>query len=222
MKRIAILGAGRFGSSLATALAEAGEEVVVIDRNGSLVQALSGSVSFAVQGDATNARALEEAGVKECDIAVVAIGSNIEASTLATANCKELEVPVVIAKASSELHGRILKKLGADQIVFPDRDSAKRLAKAVSNYGALDLLELSEGVSLAEIDAPEVCSGKSLAQADVRKKYGVTVICVRRLDENPKKPRAIVVLGPNDVIRADDRLIVFGSAHDIDALTGRR
>ena len=135
---------------------------------------------------------------------------------------KELGIPQVYAKASSELHGRILKKLGADQIVFPDRDSAKRLAKAVSNYGALDLLELSEGVSLAEIDAPEVCSGKSLAQADVRKKYGVTVICVRRLDENPKKPRAIVVPGPNDVIRADDRLIVFGSAHDIDALTGRR
>ncbi len=221
MSRVGILGGGRFGASLAEALAEAGEEVLLVERNGALVQTLSGKVTWAVQGDATNARSLEEAGLKECDTAVVAIGSNIEASTMATANCKELKIPTVIAKATSELHGRILKKLGADQIVFPDRDSAKRLAKAMTNYGAIDLLELSEGVSLAEIDVPESCREKSLAQADLRKKHGVTVLCLRRLDENPKNPRSIVVPGPNDVIRENDRLVVFGTAHDIDALMGR-
>ena len=99
MKKIGIIGAGRFGMSMAQALSESGVEVVLMDRNGSLVQSASSIVTHAVQGDATNARALEEAGIGECDVAVVAIGSNIEASTLATANCKEIGVNEVIAKA---------------------------------------------------------------------------------------------------------------------------
>jgi trk system potassium uptake protein TrkA len=100
------------------------------------VQSAVNTVSSAVQGDATNARALENAGVKECDVAVVAIGGNVEASLLATANCKELGVPTVISKASSELHGRILKKIGANQVIFPDRESAYRLARSVMDSEA--------------------------------------------------------------------------------------
>ena len=131
MNRVAIIGAGQFGMALAESLSEAGVEVLLVERNGNLVQAALNVVSSAVQGDATNARALEDAGLKECDMAVVAIGANVEASLLATANCKELGVPTVISKASSELHGRILKKIGADQVVFPDRESAYRLAHSV-------------------------------------------------------------------------------------------
>ena len=194
--------------------------MVLIDRNGGLVQQSSAFVTGAVQGDATNARTLEEAGLKECDIVVVAIGSNIEASTLATANCKELGVPMVIAKATSELHGRILTKIGADQVVYPDRDCAHRLAHTIVSRGAFDLLEISEGCSIAEIGVPECCREKTLAQADLRNKTGVTVLCIRRLDENPKKPRAIVIPGPHDLIHADDKLIVFGTTKQIDALTG--
>ena len=165
-------------------------------------------------------RALEDAGLKECDVAVVAIGANVEASLLATANCKELGVGTVIAKATSELHGKILEKLGADQVIFPDRESAHRLARSITNRGAFDLLEISEGYSIAEIKVPEVCRDKTLAQADLRKRTGVTVLCIRRLDENPKKPRAIIVPGPNDQIHADDKLIVFGTTKQIDAVTG--
>lgn len=219
MRRVGVVGAGRFGFALAQSLAETGIEVVIVDRNGTLVQTAAKSGIGAVQGDATNPVTLEEAGFKECDVAVVAIGSNIEASTLATANCKEIGVPMVVAKASSELHGKILSKIGADQVVYPDRDSAHRLAHTISSRGAFDLLEISEGCSIAEISVPESCKDKTLAQADLRKKSGVTVLCIRRLDENPKKPRAIVIPGPNDQIHADDKLIVFGTTKQIDALT---
>ena len=219
MRRVGVVGAGRFGMALAQSLAESGTEVLLIERNGSLVQAASGVVAYAVQGDATQARVLEEAGLKECDIAVVAVGSNIEVSTLATVICKELGIPRVIAKATSEMHGKILAKLGADQVIFPDRDSAHRLAHAIASNGAFDLLEISEGCSIAEIDVPESCREKTLAQADLRNKTGVTVLCIRRLDENPKKPRAVMIPGPNDQLHPDDKLIVFGTTKQIDALT---
>ena len=220
MRRVGIIGAGRFGMALAQSLAESGAEVLLIDRNGSLIQSAANIVSYAVQGDATSARVLEEAGLKECDIAVVAVGSNIEVSTLATATCKEMGIPRVIAKATSEMHGKILAKLGADQVIFPDRDSAHRLAHVIASNGAFDLLEISEGCSIAEIDVPESCREKTLAQADLRNKTGVTVLCIRRLDENPKKPRAVMIPGPNDQIHPDDKLIVFGTTKQIDALTG--
>ncbi len=219
MKKIGIIGAGRFGMSMAQALSESGVEVVLMDRNGSLVQSASSIVTHAVQGDATNARALEESGIGECDVAVVAIGSNIEASTLATANCKDLGVNEVIAKATSDLHGKILKKIGADQVIFPDRDSAHRLARSIIDHGAFDLLELSEGCSIAEIDVPESCVDKTLAETDLRKKTGVTVLCIRRTAANPKKPREILIPTPTEKILAGDRLIVFGSTKQIDDLS---
>lgn len=220
MRRVGIIGAGRFGMALAQSLAESGTEVLLLERNGALVQQALEIVSESVQGDATSARILEEAGFAECDVAVVAIGSNIEASMLALANCKDLGIPLVYAKASSELHGKILLKLGADQVIYPDRDSAHRLAHTIMSGGAFDLLEISEGCSIAEIDVPDSCADKTLAQADLRKKTGVTVLCIRRLDENPKKPRAVLIPGPNDQIHADDKLIVFGTRRQIDALTG--
>ena len=220
MRRVGIIGAGRFGMALAQSLAESGTEVLLLDRNGALVQRALEVVSESIQGDATSARIREEAGFAECDVAVVAIGSNIEASTLALANCKDLGIPLVYAKASSELHGKILLKLGADQVIYPDRESAHRLAHTIMSGGAFDLLEVSEGCSIAEIDVPDSCADKTLAQADLRKKTGVTVLCIRRLDENPKRPRAVLIPGPNDQIHADDKLIVFGTRKQIDALSG--
>jgi trk system potassium uptake protein TrkA len=222
MKRVGIIGAGRFGLSLAEALAENGIEVLLIDRNNTLVQNALKKVTWAVQCDATSASALEAAGVKECDTVVVAIGSNIEASMLVTANCKELGIDIVISKATSEIHGKILDKLGADQIVYPDRDSAHRLARNISEHNAVELLEISEGFSLAEIDVPEMCVGKTLAEADLRKKNGVTVLCIRRPDQmSDRKPRQIVIPSPDDAFERNDKLIVFGTTAGIDALSSK-
>lgn len=218
MKRIGIIGAGRFGMALSESLANAGFEVILIDRTRPAMQAAN-EFATALQGDATQPRVLEEAGFGECDVVVVAIGSNIEASMMATANCKELGVPSVIAKATSELHGKILRRIGADQVVYPDRDSAHRLAQSIANHDVTNFLEVSEGYSIAEIDAPEDLQDKTLAEADFRKKTGVTVLCFRRADADPKKPRKIVMPQPSDVIRADDKLIVFGETKNIDALS---
>ena len=218
MKRVAIIGAGRFGSALAESLGDSGVEVLLIDRNGTLIQNAAKTVAFPIQGDATNERVLEEAGVRECDMAVVAIGSNIEGSMLATSLCKELGVKTVVAKAITEMHGRILSKIGADRVVFPDRDSAHRLARAITGHDAYELLEVSEGLSLAEVDVPDFCRGKTLAQTDLRKRCGVTVLCIRRVNENPKKPRIVVIPGPNDALLDDDKLIVFGTPKQIDEM----
>jgi trk system potassium uptake protein len=220
MKRIGIIGAGRFGMSLAESLSQAGTEVVLIDRNRPAMQQAN-EFATALQGDATQVRALQEAGFGECDVVVVAIGSNIEASMMATANCKEIGVPYVVAKASSELHGKILRRIGADSVVYPDRDSAHRLARALENHDVVDFLEVSEGYSIAEIDVPDDVKGKTLAEADLRRKTGVTVLCIRRVDGDAKKPRKMVFPQASDTLEPDDRLIVFGETKRLDELSSR-
>ncbi len=218
MKRIGIIGAGRFGMSLAETLANAGAEVILIDRNRPAMQSAS-EFATALQGDATQPHVLAEAGFAECDVVVVAIGSNIEASMMATANCKELGVPNVVSKATSELHGKILRRIGADSVVYPDRDSAHRLARAIANHDVVDFLEVTEGYSIAEIDVPESSRGLTLAEADLRKKSGITVLCIRRADADPNKPRNVVIPQPTDKLEPDDKLVVFGETRKIDALS---
>ena len=222
MKRIGIIGAGRFGLSLAEALADAGTEVLLIDRNSTIVQNALKKVTWAIQCDATSAQALESAGLAECDTVVVAVGANLEVSMLVTANCKELGIKSVISKATSEIHGKILEKLGADMVVYPDRDSAHRLARSITKHGAFDLLEISDGFSLAEIDVPPFCVGKTLAEADIRKKHGVTILCIRRPDpKSPRKPSLVVIPGPNDAFQPEDKIIVFGTTHGIDTISSK-
>ena len=204
--------------SLAESLANAGTEVILIDRNRPAMQNAS-EFATALQGDATQPHVLEEAGFNECDVVIVAIGSNMEASIMATANCKERGVPNVVAKATSELHGKILRKIGADSVVYPDRDSAHRLARAIANHSVVDFLEVSEGYSIAEIDVPDGVRGQTLAEADLRKKNGVTVLCIRRAGEDPKKPRKIVIPQASDTLEPDDKLIVFGETRKLDALS---
>ena len=218
MKRIGIIGAGRFGMALAESLANAGTEVLLIDRNRPAMQNAS-EFATALQGDATQPHVLEEAGFGECDLVVVAIGSNIEASMMATANCKELGVPNVVSKASSELHGKILRRIGADTVVYPDRDSAHRLARAVANHDVIDFLEVSEGFSIAEIDVPDGMRGKTLAESDFRNVTGLTVLCIRRADPEPGKPRGVVIPQATSTLQSDDKLIVFGETKRLDGLS---
>ena len=138
---------------------------------------------------------------------------------MATANCKELGVPNVVSKATSELHGKILRRIGADSVVYPDRDSAHRLARAIANHDVVDFLEVSEGYSIAEVDVPDGIRGLTLAEADLRKKHGITVLCIRRVDPDPKKPRHVIIPQASDTIASDDKLIVFGETNRLDALS---
>lgn len=216
MKRIGIIGAGRFGQSLAESLAEKGAEVLLIDENRETIQELSEYVTKAVQGDATNPRALTDAGFQDCDTVVVAIGSNIEGSIMATVNCKELGIPTVVAKAVSDMHGKVLKRVGADIVVYPNKDRATRLARSLLARNPIDLFEIADGISVAEIAAPEFIIDKTLAEASVRQKYGVTVLAIRRLAEDPRLPRQLIIADGGEKIQREDRLLVFGADKKID------
>ena len=137
---------------------------------------------------------------------------------MATVNCKELGVPTVVAKANSDIHGKILKRVGADVVVYPNRDRAQRLARTLLSKGSVDLFEISDGFSIAEIDVPESLKNKSLAEAEVRKNFGITVLCVRRLAEDPTQPRVIILPSADEVILPDDKLLVFGLDKLIDTI----
>lgn len=217
-KRIGVIGSGRFGDALVQNLAAQGAEVLLMDIDRERVQALSEYVTQAVEGDATNIRALEDAGFATCDTVVVAIGENVEGSIMATVNCKELGVETVVAKATTDVHGRVLRRVGADVVVYPNRDRAQRLARTLMTTSQVNLFDIADGLSAAEIAAPETLHDKTLAQVNVRKNYDVTVLAVRRLDSNdPAAPRQLIIPTAEEVIRSDDRLLVFGASQKIDA-----
>lgn len=219
-KRIGIIGSGRFGEALVQALATHGAEVVLMDTDRRKIQELSDYVSKASEGDATNIHALEEAGFAACDTVVVAIGENIEGSVMATVNCKDLGVTTVVAKATSEVHGRVLRRVGADVVIFPNRDRAQRLARSLLSTSQADLFEIADGCYAAEIAAPDAIAGKTLAEADIRRNFDVTVLAIRRLDDtDPAAPRQLIIPRAETLVRTDDRLLVFGASEKIDDFT---
>lgn len=140
---------------------------------------------------------------------------------MATVNCKELGVPNVISKANSDLHGKILTRVGADQVVYPNRDLAQRLAKKLLSKGTMDILSFSDGLSIAEIDVPDSLSGKSLAEVSVRQTFGLTVLCVHRLAADPTQPRSVIMPSPDEIIESEDKLVVFGNQAQIDAIINK-
>lgn len=217
-KRIGIIGSGRFGDALVQALASQGAEIILMDADRRKIQELSDYVTKAVEGDATNIHALEEAGFASCDTVVVAIGENIEGSVMATVNCKDLGVRTVVAKASSEVHGRVLRRVGADVVIFPNRDRAQRLARSLMTTSQVELFEIADGLCAAEVPTPEAVADKTLAEADIRRAFDITVLAVRRLDDaDPAAPRQLLIPKADTLIRSDDRLLIFGTSEQIDA-----
>ena len=218
-RKIGIVGGGRFGLTLAEALAANGLDVTLVEKDWNVVQSLADSPIRAIQGDATNPGVLRDAGFEACDIAVVAIGSAMEASTLATINCKDLKIPRVVAKAASAVHGRILARIGADNVVYPDRDRAYRLAESILHRNPIDFFEIADGYSVAEISVPSAFAGKTIIEAGIRQALGVTVLAVRRATEDPARPRETVVATGRETLQSDDRLVVFGPDKALDDLS---
>lgn len=217
--KVAIVGGGRFGLTLADALSGNGIEVILVDKKWEIVQSLADSSIHAVQGDATNPDVLRDAGFADCDIAVIAIGESLEASTLATIHCKDLKIPRIIAKADSTVQGRVLSRVGADNVVFPDRDRAYRLATSILHRDPIDFFAIAEGYSVTEIPVPADIVGKTLVQGNVRQAYGLTVLAIRRLTGERNSPRIPVIATGTEILRSDDLLIVFGSDKSIAALS---
>ena len=210
MRRIGIIGGGRFGTALAKGLSSQGIEVILLDEQRQTVEMLAPCVAKAVIGDATRVELLIEAGMRECDAAVVTISENMEGSILATMALKELRVPYVVARAFSEMHGRVLEKVGADRVVYPARDMALRLAKSLVASSVHDYVEVAEGISVLEVTAPRSWHGKSLAETGIRNRYGVMVLAINRWNGDKANRQTVIAPSGGDVIREGDTLVVFG------------
>ena len=205
-----MLGMGRFGSAVAIELGRLGFEVLAVDANPRNVQSYAQQVTHIVEADATNPEVLRQLGAADASHAVVGIGSDIEASILATAALDDLAVPNIWAKAVTKAHGRILERVGAHHVVYPEHDMGHRVAHLLGDR-MLDWLQLDDDFALAETVVPNAIAGLTLMEAGVRAKYGVTVVCVKPAGQ------AFTYATPETVMAPGDVLVVAGPTEAAEA-----
>ncbi|KXG76157.1 potassium channel family protein [Thermotalea metallivorans] len=215
MKQFAVIGCGRFGSSVAKTLYSLGYDVLAIDENEDVIQAIADSVTHAVQVDATDEASLKSLGIRNFDVVVVTIGSDIQSSILITLIAKELGVKYVVAKAQNELHAKVLYKIGADRVVFPERDMGVRVAHNLVSSNILDYIELAPDYSIVEVTSLKEWEGKSLKDLNIRGKYGINVMAIKHGGEINISPTAA------DVIKRGDVLVVVGHNDDLQKIEQR-
>jgi len=215
MKQFVVIGCGRFGASVAKSLYSLGYDVLAIDKDAEKIQDIADSVTHAVQVDAIDEHALRTLGIRNFDVAIVGIGSDIQASIMATLLAKEIGVETVIAKAQSDLHGKVLYKIGADRVVFPEREMGLRVAHNLVSSNLLDYIELAPDYSIAEVAALEEWEGKSLKELRLPTKYGINVMAIKHDKDINISPYA------DDIIMKDDVLIVVGNNDDLGKLERR-
>lgn len=203
-KSYLVIGAGRFGSSVARNLYELGHDVMVVDNNETIIQQISDEVTNAVTANAVSETSLKALGVKDFDAVILAIGFDIQASIMAAILLLELEAKYIIAKAQTELHGKVLNKIGVHRVVYPERDMGLKIAHSLNAPTIIDLIELSEEYSVVEVTAPENMVNKTLKELDLRARYGITVIALRRKNGNKTNisPDAEDKVLPGDIIVA--------------------
>ncbi|SFC03668.1 trk system potassium uptake protein TrkA [Bacillus sp. OV322] len=208
-KEFAVIGLGRFGGSIVRALAEEGMEVLAIDTNEERVNEFALVASHAVIGDSTDENVLKSLGIRNFDHVIVAIGDNIQSSILTTLMLKEMGVENITVKAQNDYHERVLLKIGADRVVHPERDMGRRIAHNIVSNNVLDYLELSDEHSIAEIAASSKMTGKSVIDLDIRAKFGINIVAIKRGKEIIVSPLA------TDIFQNGDILIVIGADDDI-------
>lgn len=210
-KTYAVIGLGRFGASVAKTLIRKGFEVLALDVDECATRNIAESVTHVVQADATDLAALRAAGVRNCEVAVVGIGK-LQPSILATLNVKELGIPYVVAKAVDAAHGKVLSRIGADRVVYPEREMGERIAHSLASRSLVDYIELTEGHSVCEVVAPQSFGGRTLRDLNLRVRYGVMIVVVRRGND------LIVSPGGDQTIQAGDILLAVGANEDLDRL----
>ena len=198
-----VIGLGRFGGGLATTLVELGHDVLGVDADPKVVQAFAGTLTHVVEADSTDMEAMRQIGARDFATAVVAIGTDIEASILTTSVLVDLRVPKIVAKAVTESHGTILERVGAHRVIFPERDMGVRVGHSLAG-AMIDYFQLDPGFALVETTAPQVIVGKTLAQAEVRRRYGITVVCIK------PEGGSFTYATPDTVVQEGDILVVAG------------
>ena len=211
-RQFAVIGLGRFGSNMAKALSKMGYEVLAIDKNQHKVQEFSDEVTHVVQADTTDENALRELGILNFDVVVVAIGEDVQANVLTTLQLKEIGVNFIVATSRNSLHTKLLEKVGADRIVAPERDMARRVAYNLASTSVMDYIELSPRFSIVEITAPKAFQNKTIAESNIRAKYGINVVAIKRGED------LIISPLPSEKIIKDDIVVVVGENESINGL----
>ncbi|HZK45725.1 MAG: TrkA family potassium uptake protein [Eubacteriales bacterium] len=211
-KSFAVIGIGRFGTSVALTLSLMGHEVLAVDTSAAAIDSIADRVTHAIVADATDERVLRRIGIAEFDAVVISVAADIRASILTAMLSKELGAKRVVAKAADDLHAKLLIKAGADQVVQPERDSGVRLARSIAVDSVLDYFALTDDVSINELRLPYSWAGKSLVQLGIRTRYGVSVIAIKRGE------KMIVAIDPNSALEQGDVLVLLGSNHELEKL----
>lgn len=199
-----IIGLGRFGAATAAELVAQGREVLAIERDPALVQKWASTLTHVVEADSTDAEALRQLGAQDFKAAVVGVGTSIEASVLTTVNLVDLEIPHIWVKAITAAHGKILRRIGANHVIFPEHDAGIRTAHLV-NGRMLDFIEFDDDFAIVKMHPPVEVVGLTLAESDVRKKYGVTVVGVKTPGEDFTYAQAPTRVGPRDTLIVSGR-----------------
>ena len=208
----AVLGMGRYGYAVAKELVENGAEVLVVDSDEDLINNVVNDFPLCKCADITDMDAIEQLGISNVDVAIVAVASNLETSVMATTLCKEVGVKTVITKCANETQCRILSKVGADKVVLPEYEAGTRLAKNLLSSGFVDILELTNNVSLVEIDVKPEWIGKNLIELNLRKKYSINVIAVQQDND------VTTDIDPNRPLEASTKLIVVANRSKLEKL----
>ena len=217
MKTFVVIGLGRFGTAVAVELCKLGHEVLAIDTNESIVQAIADKVTHAAAGDAADPAVLKALGVRNYDCAIVAAAQDVGESALITLSLKELGVPKVVCKAKDATHKRVLERIGADRVIIPEQETGIKLAQGLARSNVLNFIELSEDYGIVEVDPPEAWFGKTLLELNVRARYDVTVIAVHRKGEE----ELTVAPGASYVFQPGESAVVLGRYEDINRLNER-
>lgn len=211
-RQFAVIGLGRFGSSVALTLAETGFEVLGVDVSEERVGRLADMITHVVTADSTDENSLKALGIRNFDVVVVAIANDIEASVLTTLLLKQQGVRQIIAKANNVLHGRMLEKIGANRIVYPERDMGCRLAHNLVSPNVIDYIQLSPNLGIVEVTVPQSLVGKSLAESGLGVDYGINVIAIKRSGCLAVSP------SPDEMLQAGDWLTLIGKDDGIQRL----
>lgn len=210
---VLVVGLGRFGSALAATLDRLGQDVLAVERNATLAQQWAGRIPL-VEADATNPEALEQLGARDFPVAVVGVGSSLEASVLITGNLVDMGTPQIWAKAVSAEHGRILQRIGAHHVVFPEADAGNRVAHLVSGK-LMDYIEVEDGFTIVKMRPPKEMQGFTVEQSKIRTRYGVTVIGVKPPGQE------FIYATPQTRISANDLLVVSGHSELLERFAAR-
>ena len=220
MNRFAVIGLGRFGQKLAIALAMSGAEVIAIDRNRDEIELIRDQVSLAVRLDSTDEDALKAQGVDKCDVAIIGIGQEgFESAILTVVNLRQLGVKKILARAESLVAGEVFSKVGATDVIYPEIESAQRWAYKLIAPQIGEKIDFAPGYSLARVKAPPSFDGKTVMDLQLRQKYGVNLVAIKRDEHNKKKKsdsaKIINVPMPSTVVYENDILMVAGSDADL-------